>query len=322
MPKTRQRLDMNEIVQYHNDLNTIALSGLTESQINLLFSIFAKIKNKDTTDIKFHIDDLIRISGISTTNKGFLENAIFGNLAKLQNLKLRYETDKVKAQKVIFPDVELERATGELSIKVNETFSYLFNEFAGNFTRFELAEFVNLSGKYSKTLYRLLKQYRSSGWFRIEWDKFTDLMDMPQKMAMRDIEKRILKPATKELSTERNLFDQRRTPFKKLEYSKKKEGKGNKITHIEFYFEPELIDLIETNPELKRQQELLELKSELISQKFNFNNQTYKILELERTSDKLKTLCLNENTNEQEIINFKSAGQLRAAVEKFKQAVK
>lgn len=313
---------MNEVVKYHNDLNTITLGGLTENQQNLLFTIFAKIRDKDTTEIKFDINELIEFTGISTTNKSYLETAIFGNLDKLQNLKIRYETDKTKAQKVIFPEVELNKDTDELFVKVNKSFSYIFNELTSNFTRFELAEFVSLSGKYKKTLYRLLKQYRTTGFLNMEWKKFNEIMDIPPKMALRDIEKRVLKPAIKELSSERNLFDQKRTPFKKLGYNKLKQGKGNKITHIEFYFEPEkyVKEIIEQEDEKQTEAErsAIEFSNLFAGKKFVSNNETMVIRRASKQEDeKIKVLAMITSNSEYQEILFKNLEQLVMAIAKY-----
>ncbi len=55
-----------------------------------------------------------------------------------------------------------------------------------DFTRFELAEFVELEGKYTKTLYRLLKQYRQKGLMMMDWQKFKEIMDIPKAFLTKD----------------------------------------------------------------------------------------------------------------------------------------
>ncbi len=55
-----------------------------------------------------------------------------------------------------------------MEIQVNMPyFGYLLNYLNGNFTSFELLEFQNISGKYAKTLYRLLKQWKISWYFKV-----------------------------------------------------------------------------------------------------------------------------------------------------------
>ncbi|CAM2907550.1 replication initiation protein [Helicobacter felis] len=121
-----------------------------------------------------------------------------------------------------------------IEIQVNmPCFGYLLNFLNANFTSFELLEFQNISGKYAKTLYRLLKQRRSTGVPpKREWGEFRELMGISEKVKLiRVIEYEILKPAIKELSKLPH-FDH--LCYKKL----KTKGMGNRITHIQFYFQP------------------------------------------------------------------------------------
>ncbi|WP_162982769.1 replication initiation protein, partial [Helicobacter vulpis] len=111
-------------------------------------------------------------------------------------------------------------------------FGYLLNYLHGNFTSFELFEFQNISGKYAKTLYRLLKQWKSTGLPpKMEWAKFRELMGISTDYQMGELEAQILKPATQELH--------KLPHFENLCYEKlKTKGMGNRITHIQFYFQP------------------------------------------------------------------------------------
>ncbi len=231
---------MNEVVKYHNDLNGFNIGAFTESQMNILFTILAKIKNKNTEEITLDIDDIIDLAGIQKSNNIQLNETIFNSLKKMQSLIFRWSDEKEDGQGVAFYSICRRKNSNQISIQVHHKFSYLFNNLMNNFTRFELAEFVNLSSKYAKTLYRLLKQYRHTGIFEIKWQHFIDIMGISSNYKMKDIDKIILKPIVKELQKERNLFDEIRRPFKNLKFEKcKTPGKGNKITHIKFTFEPQ-----------------------------------------------------------------------------------
>ncbi|CRF52623.1 hypothetical protein HAL07_10880 [Helicobacter ailurogastricus] len=120
-----------------------------------------------------------------------------------------------------------------IEIQVNMPyFGYLLNYLHGNFTSFELFEFQNISGKYAKTLYRLLKQWKSTGVHpKMEWGEFRELMGISSSYTIGELEMQILKPAVQEL--------QKLPHFENLCYEKiKTKGMGNRITHIQFYFEP------------------------------------------------------------------------------------
>ena len=108
------------------------------------------------------------------------------------------------------------------------------------FTQYELEEFIFLNSRYTKTIYRYLKQFRTTGIWRVSWDDFKMLLDIPKSYEMRDIEKRVLKPSVEQLQEPLNLFERARTPFKNLKYTKikgKGRGRGGNVTHIEFTFD-------------------------------------------------------------------------------------
>lgn len=167
-------------------------------------------------------------------------------LSKLQEFKFRYEIndDGDLQQDVIFPSLTTDGKNKVLRIKVSKGFKdrYIDSPLKG-WTRYELAEFVGLSGTYAKTIYRYLKQFRQTGLWRIKYKDFIEPLGIPNSYRATNIDQQILKPAIKELSSERNLFDQRRTPFKGLMIKKIKSGRN--IEALEFYFEPQKISDIE-----------------------------------------------------------------------------
>ncbi|EAI8054400.1 replication initiation protein [Campylobacter upsaliensis] len=269
---------MNEIVQYHNDFNKIKLPNFNELEQNLLCAIFVKIKNKGHEEpIKFPVDDLKKIA---TSNKYKLDNEEFKEIMTSLFYKffkadfkilVKDERDRV-GEKIInlfqevtfwYPHEDKEqKLLDEIELQINPKFSYIVNELEKEFTGFKLEEFIALSGKYTKTLYRLLKQFRSTGKAYFEWEEFCRVMDIAENRTLGDIDKFILKPALKELTKERNIFDQIRVPFKNLAYEKEKQkgtrGRGGKVIGITFTFKPENIDM----QKLAKESEKIETKED------------------------------------------------------------
>lgn len=253
---------MKEIVKYHNDFNKIKLPNLTEQEQNLLFGIIGKIRETGYQDkIIFTSQELLKFSTEHLTNKAL------GNMLIILREKFfkadftilieDKERDLIGKEIInLFSSFRLwypkkdSNYTNLLSVElqVNLKFAYLVNELTANFTRFELAEFMALSGKYTKTLYRLLKQYRQTGYLKMEWQEFVCVMDIPISKQIGEIDRDILKPALKELTKPRNLFDQERIPFEKLTYTKLKgkgRGRGGNVIGIEFSFKPQPTEAIE-----------------------------------------------------------------------------
>ncbi|TXE84817.1 replication initiation protein [Campylobacter peloridis] len=254
---------MSDIVKYHNDFNKIQLPSFTEQEQNLLFLIFAKIKEKGIeNEIQLYADDF-KINERLSNSRDYLTDNI--NSLKYKFFKANFkqiletETEVIHRYVNLFETMEIHYVKRDpydgydtstlfnrMALKINPDFSYLVNQLTTNFTSFELAEFIALSGKYTKTLYRLLKQYRTTGKAYFEWENFLRILEIPEKMRMCDIDKDILKPAIKELTKERTLFDQVRVPFKNLSFEKKKisaRGRGGKVVGIEFTFKPENITI-------------------------------------------------------------------------------
>lgn len=183
-------------------------------------------------------------------DRGGYRASLLSSLSILQEFKIQYtyerNSDKnATAQEVIFPQMQVyDDKNGEvLAVKVSEAFRERYLKAMPKFTRFELEEFVNLSGTYAKTIYRFLKQYRTTGLWHVKYKDFMELLGIPDSYRATDIDRQIIKPVIKQLSTEQTLFDQRRTPFKGLMIKKIKSGRN--IEALEFYFEPQKISDIE-----------------------------------------------------------------------------
>lgn len=251
---------MNQLVKYHNDFNKIRLPSFTEQEQNMLCGIFSKMRNKGCEEpVRFTPQELLKFSTERLTNKALgdlltvlrekffkanftiliddKERGLIGTevINLFSSFKLWYNKDDVSYKNLLW-----------VEMITNPRFEYILNDLKKQFTGFELEEFIALSGKYTKTLYRLLKQYRSVGKATFEWSEFLHVMDVPKDYKMCDIDKRILKPAVKELTSERNLFDQKRIPFVNLAYDKVKErtarGRGGKVIGITFTFKPENLE--------------------------------------------------------------------------------
>ena len=144
--------------------------------------------------------------------------AIDDCLKKLTTFAISYQ----KNENTIYNFVCFEEAdiiADEVHIILQSRFYDMIINHKYGFTAFELAEFIELSGKYTKTLYRLLKQFRSTGKLHMSWDESLRVMDIPENYRQIDIDTRILKPAIKELTKEQNLFDKQRIPFQNLTYT-------------------------------------------------------------------------------------------------------
>lgn len=249
---------MKNLVIYHNDFNQLKIPITTELEQNLLMGILVKIKNSQNEIIEIYPNELRNFFEKNLTDKEIatIASLLRQNFFKTdftflikdekRNLYGKETINLFNSYKIFFHDRSFTQFS-HLELEINETFKYLVNELTKDFTEFELLEFIGINGKYAKTLYRLLKQFRNTGnlsIFKCNWQDFCDIMQIPNNYTQSKIDEKILKPAIKELSAEPNLFtNEKQTIFKNLTYKKikdpKSRGRGGKVIGIEFYFTPE-----------------------------------------------------------------------------------
>lgn len=219
---------MNELkVKYKNELNTIPMRKFNSVEMDLFFSICAKMKNKDTQSVRFSFSELKEVSSYYTRDVKRFVGDLESVYRKMLQLTYREENEEEISYFVLFQGFVINKKHQYVDISINPELSYILNELSNEFTQFELQEFTGLSSSYSKTMYRLLKQFKSTGYYTVKIDDFRQLLDVPESYRMSDITRQILKPIEKELS---QYFE----PFK---IKKIKAKKGNRIDRLEFLFQ-------------------------------------------------------------------------------------
>ena len=335
MQKKQKRLQMNEVVKYSNELHELKFNSLSEAQQNVFFTLLQQFRTTKGDTLELDFNKVFELANIAQGTN--YRRDILDKLGKLQEFKFRYEINELGdlRQDVIFPSIETDSKNKVLRIRVSQGFKdrYISSPLKG-WTRYELAEFVNLNGTYIKTIYRYLKQYRQTGRWCIRYDDFKELLGIPESYKSCDIDKQILKPTIKELSAERNLFDMRRTPFQKLSVRKFK--KGREIETLEFTFMPQPVSELEKDEkenernlatiarDIQREERLRSLKQNKIDELKpylfqsvrvkNPNTQEYdtlKIIELNYNQDKIKAKLKNSDDDYITEMTFESIKHLQ-----------
>ncbi|MFP6028570.1 replication initiation protein [Helicobacter pylori] len=230
----------NTYITYHNNTNKVNLGKLSEREANLLFAIFQKLKDQGNTLIRFEPQDLKRMLNIDISNERLSEVVVklWDSIKTADFWKIsETETSIIQENYMLFSrcKIELNKPSKDLKyleIQLNDNYQYLLNNLGmGQYTSFNLLEFQRVRGKYAKTLYRLLKQYKSTGILSVEWSQFRELLDIPKDYEMRNIDQKVLTPSLKEL---KKIY-----PFEHLSYKKERRNSHDKrkVTHIDFYFE-------------------------------------------------------------------------------------
>lgn len=317
----------NEVVKYDNDLNLVAFKGFSKVENDVFFALIWKLKEQGNQEIRLDFGELRNLIDLRNMTNKEINEAITGIGRKISRSTIELETETEIQFFTIFQVLAVPKTADDFYIraKVNEPFLYILNDFkAGNFTIWELMEFSNLTSKYSQTLYRLLKQFRSVGVLYLKWDKFLDLLDIPKSYDMGSIDRQILKPAVKELS-ERNLFNSDRVIFNNLRYEKiRGRGRGRPIKNINFYFQAENVDNKKVKTEKKEmkkrkvENEKTEFANQFYGEKFNYKNSIFQIYTIEKVEEKIKALVENTSTYTKENLIFPNIEIIKNEIEKYK----
>ncbi|EAJ2485653.1 replication initiation protein [Campylobacter coli] len=316
---------MSEIVKYNNDFNLLPMPELKAIQMDMFMAIISLTKDKkentpflkkffnpDKRKIIIPQKKFIELCRLNDSKMDYKEIffAIDDCLKKLCNFLVSYQKD----ERTIYNFVCFEEANiiaDEVHITLQSRFYDMIINKKFGFTAFELAEFAELSGKYTKTLYRLLKQFRTTGKAYFEWEEFCRIMKIPENYRQIDIDQRILKPAIKELSKERNLFDQIRVPFKNLAYEKEKtagRGRGGKVSGITFTFKPENIEMQKLENESQKimsdEQKYLKILNnmKLNQVRFDYNDKLWQFNDFD--FNEFKIIAVELVRDEYENLNF------------------
>ena len=189
---------MSDIIKYHNDVNKLRLGKFTDRETDIFFSIM--FKSMDTIG-----NVIIEFNELKELIEGHRsEQRLIDNVRKL-NLKLKTLVNEVRdidgnyTAFNLFGDITTKPKDRVIEIKIDDRFRNLINNLIGNFTKFDLKDLISLNSTYSKTLFRLLKQWESKKERECPMDEFRELLAIPPKYRISEIDKFVLTPIMTEL---------------------------------------------------------------------------------------------------------------------------
>lgn len=296
----------NEIVKYHHELNTIPLRKFTPVEMNLFFSIVSRMREKRDKTVRFTFDQLKDLSNYkATANVRFVDD-LKATYDKLMNLRFgRRSTNGLDVDSfVMFSEFKI-RGTAEepyVDIKVYEKALPLLNNL-DEWVRYSLQQFNELQSSYSKTMFRLLKQFRTTGYAYFSKEDFHELLDIPKSYRESNIDQYVIKPIRQELTA----------IFKGLTIKKKYgKGRGKPVIGYQFTFKPEIKKADDFNNHAPTKEEQNRALAQANNQK-NYEQQSKtiddKILEAERKVELLKQLKELEKKEKQDTKNQTQAEQ-------------
>lgn len=195
-------------VAYHNDMNKLSTRNWNIAERHLFTAIIVKLRDQGTKEVVMDKDDLRELSDYSDRHKARFKDTMANLINKVDDLELIQYTEKNgwnTMQKIRMFDEFIaewanDRSDIKLKIRISPHYSYFVNALSGNFTQFELSEYLSLKSTYSAACYMQLKQWRTVGRRTFEVDEFKQLLDIPKSYRNYDIKRRVLTPIRNELS--------------------------------------------------------------------------------------------------------------------------
>ncbi len=228
----------NELVKYQPELNTIPLRKFSPVEMNLFFSIVSRMRDKGGQTIRFSFDQLKELSDYKpTANNRFIDD-IERTYDHLMDLRFGYRSKNGlhRERFVLFSEFEIRGDVPEpfVDVQIYHKALPLLNHLE-SWVRYALTEFRELKSSYAKTMFRLLKGYRTTGYVYFSKADFNELLDIPESYLSRpgDIDRKVLRPIKEEL-----------TPlFRGLTVRKKYgKGRGKPVIGYSFAWKPERKD--------------------------------------------------------------------------------
>ena len=218
-----------ETVVYQNEMNLVPLRKFTSTEIDIFFGLCNKLKEQDVKEVTIPFEELRHLSNYYHRSQKRFVKDLEHVYDKLLSLTYTERSGLSFKKFVLFTGYEVNVDTQELIVSINPKLKHVLNEITADFTKFELKEMTHLKSTYSKNMFRLLKQYKHTGYFKIQIDDFRERLDIPKSYRMTHINQKVLTPIIKELSM----------IFNNLHISKIKAKKGRKIEWLEFIFDAE-----------------------------------------------------------------------------------
>ena len=226
----------NELVKYQPELNTIPLRKFSPVEMNLFFSIVSRMRDKGDQTVRFSFDQLKELSNYKpTANRRFI-NDIKRTYDHLMDLRFGSQSKSGLSFErfVMFTKFKINGDVDEpyVDVEIYKDALPLLNNLE-SWVRYALTEFRDLKSSYAKTMFRLLKGYRTTGYAYFSKSDFIELLDIPKSYRQSNTDQYVISPIKEEL-----------TPlFRGLTVRKKYgKGRGKPVIGYSFTWKPEKKD--------------------------------------------------------------------------------
>ncbi|MDN6389700.1 MAG: replication initiation protein [Lactococcus lactis] len=233
----------NEITRYRNEVNSIPMRKWSIEEMNFFFAILTKLRDEGTREINFGKHELADLAKYTITHNKRYEKTIEQLGKHVSGLQYWEKTNNSFMSMPLFTKFKATWSDDltklDVSVKANEEFEYILNSWnEGNWTQFMLEEFTEIQSTYSKTLFRLLKQWRTIGAREFSLNELKHLLDIPDSYSAGMVNKRVVNNSVEDL----------KPYFENLKVKVlKSNARGTPIIGFKFTWKPEKTENWEKN---------------------------------------------------------------------------
>ena len=160
---------MGDLVLFENDMNKLQLGSLSKTSMNIFMTLCQKMKNMHDKRVTISFSDIKEKSGyaeMKRSNDAFISD-VNGMVNELLSVNSTIIQKKQNGKKKIyrfdlFPTFIIDEEKETLEVGINPDFEWLLNEFKA-YTSLDLGELVSYKSKYTKNLFRLIRQWKGKG---------------------------------------------------------------------------------------------------------------------------------------------------------------
>ena len=224
----------NDIVLYHNELNYVGFGNFNPIELDIFFALIGKMRDSKGREATFTLKELRDLTGYSQRGDKKMYDDISKAYKKFWNLSYYKHNEEASEISVIriFEEFKLNYKEKTLTLSITPSSLYLLDDLwiAGEYTVYELPEFCNLRTAYSKNMYRLLRQFRTTGFLTLSMEDFRKALAIPESYRTAEVVRKVIKPSIEDIS---KYIEELRYEFVRGK------GSGRPITRINFYFKPQ-----------------------------------------------------------------------------------
>lgn len=278
---------MKRSMTYNNYLNTIGLKKFTENELNLFFFFLKELNYEEDNELAIPYYQIKKETNLEKMRTVVFTNLLRSMIDKL--IKITFVREKVDEygkldyiHYTIFNKFHIKEREKIIIIKISEDAIPLLNNFFRDFTKMDFTVYLNFKSKYSKEIYRHLRQFDKTRLWRVNVADFSELILVPEKYEFFKIVTNIIKPSIEELKSvypdlrvnyiyEEKTGKRGRPKVKTLEFLYSK-PKGNQVTKEVDLETGEIIEKedLSINLSLEKKKELLlKLQQEILLEENN-----------------------------------------------------